>query len=532
MTKKKKGILISIISFAVVLAIALPILIINIVKKNKGIDWDGFLISGFSEFSAMGAAVIDDSGVSTVAYAAGDAGIVASKKDKHDAHLVGFKKDGSFEKIKFKDEDGKTHNQNAKLIHLDVRGRFSIASFSNNSDVEYVDIEHYGYSFSVSDDQDREIYYHIDNVEPIDYYVTGGRSYSYEDSALFIIDNVTGKIYNMENIIDKIKEPIYEKYGEVSFILETINLNYVDYPFDVENILFSVEFYSDSNKMWLFEAKFKNNNIELTQRMNDTQMDNFIPDEPNGSKPYLEWGLFSDKFGNIIWNEEESSVYNYQKRDGSFGKIEGYSRPVLSPNGVIYFEKSGSQIYYLNALGEIELTTLSGIELIDSFKNFYNSNSKYKYLYKNENAFYFAYSNHGLSKRHALMKMVISEANDWEYSLEFVDFNDGIIPDYNTLSLEDRTSAAANDGYLYELASGVLRRYDIETGEHHVYESKYKFKSLEFNRHLGQVTFKAVDESTMMEVEGYFDENNEIVLGDFKDVNRGLNRVYVVKPLN
>lgn len=517
MTKKKKGILISVISFAVVLAIALPILIINVVKKNKGIDWNGYMISGFSEFSAMGAAVIDESGASSVAYAVGDVAAAANKKGNEDACLVGFKENGTFEKIKFKDENGKLHNQDVKLIHFDVRERFSIVSFSTNKDAKYVDFEYYGYSIGVSDDKTKAINYNIDAVYPIEY-ESGNRNYSYTDSALFIIDNETGKIYDIEHIVDKLKDSIYEKVGNVGFVVRMVNLNNVYIPFDVDYILLGVEFYTTENIRWLFEISFESENIKLTQRMNNTQFNNFSSVEINSH--YVEEMMFSDKFGNVVWRDSSLTVYNYQKKNGLFGQIDvGAANLKLSPNGVFYYQKD-SMTYYLNEQGELELITLN--ELIFDFKE-----TNHKYLYEKNNVIYLAYSTN-----HGLIKMNLSEENDWEYTLDYVVYNDGVTPDYHAYNIQSKTSVAANDGFIYELTNGVLMKYDIETGTPQTYESQYQFKDLKYNKRLDQVTFKAVDMSTMSEVEGYFDENNEIVLGDFKDVNRGLNKVYVIKPLN
>ena len=36
----------------------------------------------------------------------------------------------------------------------------------------------------------------------------------------------------------------------------------------------------------------------------------------------------------------------------------------------------------------------------------------------------------------------------------------------------------------------------------------------------------------MVEVDGYFTANDEVVIGDFAGVTSGLNRVFVVWPLN
>lgn len=525
MTKKKKSILISVISVAVVLAIVLPIVIINVVKKNKRLDWNGYMISGFSDFSAMGAAVIDTDGASSVAYAVDEVSPIGDKKDNHDAHLVGFKNDGSFEKIKFKDEDGKLHSQDAKLIHFDTYKKFSVASFSSDKDLNYVDIGKYGYEFWRSDDPKRPLQFILDSVYPHDFCENGDRTYGYDDSAFFIIDNETGKIYDIEHIIEKIKDAIYKDVGEVPLFINTINLNNIYNPIEYDYILMGVEFYADNkSNYYLFEISFKDNNIEVTQRMNKTQFNNFSFGNRGYESLIYEY-LYCDKYGNIVWMDDSLSHYNYQKTDGTFGQIDKNGTLKLSPNGIFYYQNA--ELQYLNKYGVLESITNTEIKVLDVFNNIGNSEVNYKYLYQKENIIYLAYSNPNVPK-HALMKMILSKENDWDYSLEFVDFNDGKTPSYRA----DGTSVAANGGYLYELTNGVLMKYNIETGEHQEYESKYQFKDLKYNKKLSQVTFMAVDKTTMTEVEGYFDENNEIVIGDFKDVNRGLNRVYVVKPIN
>ena len=64
------------------------------------------------------------------------------------------------------------------------------------------------------------------------------------------------------------------------------------------------------------------------------------------------------------------------------------------------------------------------------------------------------------------------------------------------------------------------------------YESDYTFRKMKYYKNADVIKFKAIDGLTLLEVDGYIDDSGEIKVGNFAGVKRGLNRVYVVQPLN
>ena len=543
MTKKKKCIIASVasaVALVLVAAIIIPIVIFTNRDKdnNENIDWNNLTIAGFENFTALGSAVFDTDGASVVADRNGlVASSVSDKQDKHDkkddAHLVGFKKDGKCEKIKFEDEKGNKYEQDLKLIHFEAYEHFSFAMFTEKDD-EYLDFDEYYYQFM-----------YWENTEG---YTTGigakdehFEHYYSNEYHTFLIDNKTGKIYSFEDIVETVKETFKD-----DFYLEPVTVNEKRNSYDYDYILFKAHTF-DNDKVAVYQLTFEKNKINITERINAVQFENFVYSITSsggylGSYPEI----YCDRYGNITlnnsyWREQIGKVI-YQTTDGTFGEISAdmsRKNTILSPNGIFYYKEQSisddpDKVYCLNQNGELELTSLGNTELFNLYRDFTES-SYYrvsKFLYQKDNVIYLAYATpQDNPQKHGLMKMVLSEENDYDYTLEFVDYNENVGITYYGDGA-NKTLVAANDDYVYELRQNVLKKYDIETGASTLYESQYTFKGLKFNKKLNQVTFVAVDQSTMMEVGGYFDENNEIVIGDFKDVNRGLNRVYVIKSLN
>ncbi len=543
MTKKKKCIIASVasaVALVLVAAIIIPIVIFANRDKdnNENVDWNNLTIAGFENFTALGSAVFDTDGASVVADGNGlVASSVSDKQDKHDrkddAHLVGFKKDGKCEKIKFEDEKGNKHEQDLKLIHFEAYEHFSFAMFTEKDD-EYLNFDEYYYQFMYWKNTEGYTTGIGANDEYFEHYYS-------KEYHTFLIDNKTGKIYGFEDIVETVAKTFKD-----DFYLEPVTVNEKRNSYDYDYILFKAHT-SDNDKVAVYQLTFEKNKIKITERINAVQFENFVY-SITSSGGYLESSpeIYCDRYGNITlnnsyWREQIGKVI-YQKTDGTFGEIPAdmsRKNTILSPNGIFYYkEKSTSddpdKVYCLNQNGELELTSLGNTELFNLYRNFTES-SYYrvsKFLYQKDNVIYLAYATpQDNPQKHGLMKMVLSEENDYDYTLEFVDYNENVGITYYGDGA-NKTLVAANDDYVYELRQNVLKKYDIETGASTVYESQYTFKGLKFNKKLNQVTFVAIDQSTMMEVGGYFDENNEIVIGDFKDANRGLNRVYVIKPLN
>lgn len=541
MTKKKKGIILGVIAAVLVVAIVLPILIINV--RNKKVSWKGLSIANFEKFSAIGAANIDGEKQKATAYGVGsEIGNVADKNKKNNAtHLVGFKKDGSCEKIKFENNKGKFFNEDVYLTHFDSYKYFSIASFSKDKKSEYIDFDDYCYS-SIQLEEGGDYSVFINNGKDGEDYqmINIYSAVAYGSYSLMLINNQNGKIYDFKDILKSIA-------GERKTIgLEYISINEKRLTYDYDYILFSASTSGCAiNERELYQLSFEGENIKIVQRMDISQYENFVESIKKGDSSY-SYKFFSDKFGNVFYNTVNWDITSnllYQKTDGTFGEIGDTKELVLSPNGIVYRIESvgdgnADKIYYLNAEGnfiecgsnDIDLLTSIGISetALMNIYLYFNGGTSYvsKFLYRENNVIYFAYSQRYVNPlKFGLVKMIIDDTDDWKYKIEFVD--------YNSVSCDPMGQVAASNGYVYSLdTDGKLKMFNMSTGESTIFESQYMFNDLKFNKHLNMITFIAIDKTTMNEVDGYFDENNEIILGDFKDVKRGLNKVYVVRPIN
>ncbi len=456
--------------------------------SNK-LNLHGLSIANFEDYTGIGAVNFGGGSISKAVYA--DNGRSHAKNVK----LAGFN-GGHCEEIKFKDDKGKVKKQKAKLLHFDAYTNFTLFSLTYKN-----------YNFVGNDD------YYYEMLDTNRFSFTG-TSEAYDDSYLYILDHNNGKIYDMAKVYSTIEQMTNLRIAELRFVnLESS----FGCPADPDSLLIKALFYSENDQpIYLFQLILEETDIKIVQRMDYAQYKEF-----DISNTQLYYNNLMDKFGNILpYGFHYLGLPYFQKADNTI-KYINYPNATfkLGANSILYMNNNGED-FYLNKDGEFEKITLTN-NSIQSF-NYFIEHSNYAYLYRNKNVLTYTQK---ISKNISLVKATLDTNNVSNYTIEekviFVSENNDIT-----------TYTAIRDNFVYILYNKKFNVYNIETEELTPIESQYEFKSLSYNKNYNQIKFKAIDTTTMMEVDGYFTQDGEIVIGSFDGLSDGLNKVFIVKPLN
>lgn len=487
---KKAKIWIALSTAFVFVASAVAVVLV-LVLSPRALNLHGLSVANYENYTGIGAASFDESkGATAVAYASG------GKAGKEDMNLAGITKDNKCEKIEFENDNGKITKQNARLIHFDAYDKFTFFTLTTNKKYEFIEkptqtYDNYGYDF------DSNGIFSINN-----------RGYSCKDTSFLILDNETGKIYDMKEIVKIIEEVIDVEH----FVFSLMNIDdYYEMTYNVPEpvaqnyLLFKVKNYDNGQeKMQIFQAKLTNGGIEISQRLNNMQTENFLNAVNNYGVLYASNFILSDKFGNLFARQmhDGGKFLKYQKTDGTFFECEEATY-TLGINSIMYKQKD-SKIYFMNAKGEFEE--------IDFDTKIISKEAKFHYKHGNVIV---------VGENNKTYKITLDNEFDWKYTIEEFLFS----TDFD---------AVAQGDFLYSFNSEtkVITKFDMKTSTPEEIDSQYTFKNLTYNKNLDRASFKAVDESTQLEVDGYFDSYGEIHIGDFDSVSIGNNKVYIIKPIN
>lgn len=482
---KKAKMWIALGTASVFVASVVAVLLVCLLPKS--INLHGLKISNFENYSGIGAASFGKS-AENVAYAASD----NVAKDK--LNLAGITKNNKCEKIEFENEKGKITKQNARLIHFDAYDKFTLFTLTTNKNHEFVEFDDYSrdyieYSFNYNS-----------------FYLTSDPSadYSYKDTSTFILDNETGKIYDMKEVVKGVGELLdYDKPSISLFGLfdsSKMQAGGKKYePIGQKSILLkaSAPDGKGGNEFSIFQASLTDDGLKISQRINAMQFKNVFESQGLGtdsSEVYynLNTLIQQDIFGNIFIRNYNypNQFYMCQKNDGTFFDIFGCEMGV---NSVMYHGNS-----YINAQGEFEEIELNSPIV--------NNDSK---VYAKRGNVIFAGN----------YKITLDEKKPWLFSLE-------------TLAITDDGVMQGDFFYRLDTVTGALSKYNMTTHETTVVDSQYEFKNLKYHKNLDRVLFKAVDTTSMLEVDGYFDDNGKIFIGDFNSINFEKSKVYIIKPVN
>lgn len=448
---------------------------------GKKLNWNGLSIVGFENFVGIGAVSFEDE---KIAHA--DEGGVP-----HKMKLAGFKADEMCEEIRFENEKGKISKQDAHLLHFDAYENCTLVSFTTDKKQDFINYDSCDYTFYSSNDftiHDSTSYGYIN------------KTFHPKNSFFFIIDNISGKIYDMRDVVKGIEKvcnikdfrfgisgfPGFDGFGTTGYSLN--NNNFL--------MMFITENTNNSEtRSYVCQLSFENNNVKVTLRMNNIQSKNFT-----SMTGYVK----TDRFGHMFSVMDlyySLQIFRCQKPDGLFLELDNDAIYKLGINSILYMQNDNST-YYLNEdsqFVEIDFDFDAIVTRVDNL-HFYDGA---------------AYGSNSSN----LLKFVFDKQHVWKYVSE-------------SIALPVGGTMVGSDNRIYILNDKSIYVYDIDVNTTTKIDSKYEFKNMTYNKNYDQVKFKAVDTSTLLEVDGYFTEEGEIVIGDFEGLKSGLNRVFIVKPLN
>ena len=487
---KKQFILINVLVSAVIV-IAVPILVLVLRNHKPRLNWDGFTIANYSDFSAIGAVDFNTGDETATAYA-------AKSGKSFNTKLAGFISENECREIEFVNKKGKTVKQEAYLVHFDYYKNYSFMTFTTKKNHPFIDRDYYTYSYQLGfDGKNGYMYFDYPNHALDENYFS------------FILDNKTGKIYSIHEIAKTIAQAvgIYEICIEFSNSTNGTNNNTGYYRSLESEFIFATPKTNNLKYLGVYELSFSNVGMKIVQRMNAVQMKNF--NDVDGMSFAFSESKF-DKFGNIF----SFLKPHYQNTKGEFVNptFENLKSKGLNVNGIMYATDDNGT-HYLNREGVFEK--------IDFDESLLFLNQYTNVLYREGNDLFLT----SVSTTIDFVKLTLDDELEWKYTVQ----RKTILAERD---LYNSPVIRAKGKHVYVLQNEKLYVYNMGSDTTTEIDNKYKFKDLIYSQTYDQVKFKAVDRSTMLEVDGYFDENGEIHIGNFAGVKKGLNRVYVVQPLN
>lgn len=447
--------------------------------KLQGLAWDGYQIEGLNEYVGLG----------SVAFAQmGAGGMVVANSAKHDTKLAGVTEEGEIEKISFKDKHGAEKQQDARLVHLDVYDNISILGYTTDPDFEYINANEFRYVFEKNCMAYSEKYKHM--------------GITYKQVSCFIMDNKTGKMFSFEQISRQINE------------LMDNNLNTYAIRKTTKPCWFVARTNDMYSKEYVFEFDFESGEVEI--KLNPNELESL------GSLGGM------DIYGNV-YNSDCSKYINTsgEIKYLSSGYMKSYN---LGQNQILY-KVDNDKTYYLNENEEFVEIELEDNDFVATriYSGEYHLGKKGNVSYFTTKTYWMDPDTEESLLRTTLAKIVYDEQQPWLYTIAEKNIiletgvGDGIEKYYKVVKCNNKVFVADDEDIVV---------YNIDTKEIKVADSDLRFKDLIYNKTFNQVRFKAVDKNLMVEVDGYFTADDEVVIGDFAGVTSGLNRVFVVWPLN
>lgn len=475
-------------AFVFVVACAGTLLAVLLSPKIK---LHGLAIANYESYKGIGAASFGET-AENVAYAASEG------SGKKDMKLAGITKENQCREIEFENDKGKIVKQNTRLIHFDAYDKFTLFTLTTNKKHNYV--------------EENEIFNSFYRYEIGKHFIAINQtSFSYKDTRLLILDNETGKIYDMKEIIDSIEDMLkHENFGV--YFLNIPNNEGVSFynvqPVGQDNLLFKVvDFtnYDGNYNVSIIQVKLCEKSIEISERMNAMQFNNATNRDNFDSYGSMSI-IMQDIYGNIFFKQTTypGNIDKYQKVNKEFVELDTSATYIMGINSIMY-KQQDSKTFYMNAKGEFEEINFD-TQIISNENKFHYQNGNVIFAGNNNNKDY---------------KITLDEEFDWKYTLEEFSF-----------STNNNTVAQGDFLYSFNAQTNVITKFDTRTSVSDNISSQYTFKNLNYNKNLDRVVFKAVDNSTMLEVDGYFDSKGVIHIGDFNSINYGNNKVYIVKPVN
>ena len=532
-------------------------------SKKSSINWDGLTIANFDSYAYMGVSATQESPnaqnmslskasrlANPLAESDVRAGeiIIQDSAPEEPVKLVGITGSGKCEEMQFVNKKGKISKQNAHLIRLDTYDRYSFAIFSNKTD-DYIDSS-WGRDF---DEMEYTFYlYDMEIIYRNKGSWLGADRFAYEqiNPYFFIIDNTNGNIYSM----NEIRERFIKSKGKINFSKIEILADSLHRDF----IMFGVESLSEDGYSWehsLYQIKFNDGDIEILERMNNTQLDNFC----GRRLDYLTFDQFGNVFTTMKWNgtswEDAPNPKNgsrYQRSDGIFD-ILNFTDERYPDNDLIvtytffnhslirrtykdnYFDEANLEtVSYLNGDGEFVSLSKDLIDIGANLDNMYHEGNVYYQLSRDG----FSAGDGNYRQTLVLTKIILNTENFCDYEIEKVLLEDELVDDYsynNQLGLKNQdlvNNHTFGNGYVYSYYNNDFYIYNLHTGEKKIINNYAQIKRVYYDEKLAVVKAVFIDSRSLENVTGYFTENNELIIEQLNSIYYGNRKVFVIKPLN
>ncbi len=464
---KKKIVLwkvITAISCAVlVLAGAITGLVVGIL--NNGYNIDKMYIANFGSYTAIGSGHINSS-QQTASAAGMDIAYAASSEQSNGNYLMGQKSDGSFEKVSFsKTQNGKPEKEQQGYITQALSfNRFTFIEWNLKQKVQMNSLSNNGR-----------------------YLFNNYNTHSAWDYKTFVIDNQTGKIFDISNI-------------NIHTLLFDFRYVYGMHRLDADDcVYFYTETWGDSSCIFTFyKVSIEKGELKVEEVIRNDII-NFCASD-----------VFSDKYGNLYLSDKSNNSGNLidVKYCISNGNVINIDKVLFkSVSGIVYTEDKTQKV---NENGQLVPNTFTDCDLILSKENLIKKVGNIDYYY---GELFDEYPETELFEK--IYK--ITWKNDEEYSYEIIP-----VEEYT------KTFVTTSDK-IYFLEEESIFSIDIETGKKIEQDigTDYIFNSIQTDN-LGNVLFEGITKLGMKNVSGIIDNdgNASILEKNRKYV------IYYIKALN
>lgn len=424
----------------------------NSTTETLSPNFDGMEIKNFSSYKALGAATVttDTVTVATSETKLGGRIIAAAEETALECKLVGVTEDGAVEEVEFESEDGETETQEWTLTGFGAHENFTFIEYYPEN-LKEINLERFSESIigtSFYWDEDKEDYV-----------------FSMSEK-IYILDNVSGKIFDFEHIFQKLLADNHKKIFDISCN------HYVE---GEGGSFIEIHCKSLNEDSWMREEQYsgfyriyiEDENFALEKVLSEDKMIDFFGDSLSKDRTLEIPYAYVDKYGNLYSNINYSGVSYILKRDGSIDKVvDTWGILFKALDGIMYcvkinesFAPDGTYIRSeegkcFNAEGNlVDSKYIPPQEYVSppDFREIYGE----KFLTLGNVDYYFGYQ---------ITKFIF--ADDGTFLREDV-------------VLEDRTeySVFANRK-LYFYSDNSLFYCDIDTGEKTELANNYRFKTL------------------------------------------------------
>lgn len=532
-------------------------------SKDATINWDGLTIANFDSYQYIGVSPAQENiSAQTVSLCkstnlasnlatSGEGGevVIQDAPPEEPVKLVGITGASECEEMHFVNSKGDISKQNAHLIRLDTYEKYSFAIFSTKTS------KYKEKSWGLDFDETEYRFFH----KEVSIYrrnkggLVGSDDFREDIKPYFIIiDNSNGNLYSMNDIRDRILKQEGEKnFISIKILSDSLHRDFI--MFDVET--HAKEGYGFDHT--LYQIKFNDNNIEVVERMNNTQIKNFL-----GGVSAPEYLTF-DQFGNVFrtrkyngtsWEYEyfPKNGSRFQKSDGTFATLNFTDERYPGRNDIVtytffnhflirrtykesYSDNANLEtVSYLNGQGEFVPTSMDLPNTWGDLDNMYH-----------EGRVYYRVTSDGFTSGEGtyrqtitLTKIILDEENSWDCEIENILLEDEWFEDYYT----NNQTAVRNDelvknctfgnGFMYTYYNTDFYIYNLKTGEKTIINNYEEIKKVYYDEKLGVVKSIFIDSTSMENVTGYFTLNNELIIENLSSLNYRNKRVFVIKPLN